>query len=76
MRWEGCIVNVANVVAAVEEVVVGDAEDVPSSMVESLELVVVVMVQVTSVAPSRNKRNVYSGPWFLVQGLTLLVTDA
>jgi hypothetical protein len=29
----GCIVNVANVVV-VEEVVVGDAEDVPSSMVE------------------------------------------
>jgi hypothetical protein len=30
---EGCIVNVANVVA-VEGVVVGDAEDVPSSIVE------------------------------------------
>ena len=29
----GCIVNVANVVV-VEGVVVGDAEDVPSSMVE------------------------------------------
>jgi hypothetical protein len=39
---EGCIVNVANVVV-VEGVVVGDAEDVPSSMVEveTFELVVV-----------------------------------
>lgn len=45
-KWdvEGCIVNVANVVA-VEGVVVGDAEDVPSSIVESVWLVVVVMVQ-------------------------------
>jgi len=48
-KWdvEGCIVNVADVVA-VEGVVVGDAEDVPSSIVESVEsvwLVVVVMVQ-------------------------------
>jgi hypothetical protein len=46
-KWdvEGCIVNVANVVA-VEGVVVGDAEDVPSSIVESVWLVVVVVVQV------------------------------
>ncbi len=45
-KWdvEGCIVNVANVVA-VEGVVVGDAEDVPSSIVESVWLVVVVVVQ-------------------------------
>jgi hypothetical protein len=45
-KWdvEGCIVNVANVVA-VEGVVVGDAEDVPSSIVETVWLVVVVMVQ-------------------------------
>jgi hypothetical protein len=36
-KWdvEGCIVNVANVVA-VGRVVVGDAEDVPSSIVESV----------------------------------------
>lgn len=44
MDVEGCIVNVANVVA-VERVVVGDAEDVPSSIVEGVWLVVVVMVQ-------------------------------
>jgi hypothetical protein len=46
-KWdvEGCIVNVADVVA-VEGVVVGDAEDVPSSIVESVWLVVVVVVMV------------------------------
>ena len=63
---EGCIVNVANVVA-VEGVVVGDAEDVPSSIVESVWLVVVVLVQV--VFPhARSSFPRLLSPWFLVPG--------
>jgi hypothetical protein len=78
-KWdvEGCIVNVANVVA-VEGVVVGDAEDVPSSIVvESVWLVVVVMVQ--AVFPKHvSHSHIYLvlGAWCLVHGLALHVTDA
>ena len=67
-KWdvEGCIVNVANVVA-VEGVVVGDAEDVPSSIVESVLLVVVVLVQ--AVFPTHvSSFPRLLGPWFLVPG--------
>ena len=67
-KWdvEGCIVNVA-IVVAVEGVVVGDAEDVPSSIVESVWLVVVVMVQVvfpwrTFLIPTLT-RSLVSGAW-------------
>jgi len=71
-KWdvEGCIVNVANVVA-VEGVAVGDAEDVPSSIVESLWLVVVVIVQ--AVFPHTLLIPTFTHPWCLVHGL---VTDA
>jgi hypothetical protein len=74
---EGCIVNVANVVA-VEGVVVGDAEDVPSSIVESVWLVVVVLVQAVFSPPTFLNSHVYSvlSSWLLVHGLALHVTDA
>jgi hypothetical protein len=78
-KWdvEGCIVNVANVVA-VEGVVVGDAEDVPSSIVESVWLVVVVLVQAVFSPCTFLHSHVYSvlGSWFLVHGLAPHVTDA
>ena len=74
MDVEGCIVNVANVVA-VEGV--GDAEDVPSSIVESVWLVVVVMVQaVFPLARFSFPRFLVLGSWCLVHGLALHVTDA
>lgn len=63
---EGCIVNVANVVA-VGRVVVGDAEDVPSSIVESVWLVVVVLVQVAFLRPRFSLPRLL-GPAFLVPG--------